>query len=82
MNEIRERLTNCFLAVFPNLAPENVEAASSTTVGEWDSLAMLSLITVIQEEFGTSLPLDDLEKLQAFESICKYLEEHPGSVRK
>jgi acyl carrier protein len=74
MSDTRERLSRCFSVVFPKLSSQDVLAASPTSVAEWDSLAMVTLLTVIQEEFRIRLPFDNIDHFQSFESICRHLE--------
>jgi acyl carrier protein len=74
MSMIRERLTQCFCTVFPALKPEAVPEATATSVTGWDSLGMVTLLTVIHQEFGVRLPLDRIERFRSFASICEFLE--------
>lgn len=73
MNDIREKLTNCFRTVFPALPQASIANASTTTVGAWDSLAGITLLQVIQEEFHVAIDLDQLADLDSFESLAEYL---------
>jgi acyl carrier protein len=76
---IRTRLQQCFAAVFPNVTPSQITAASPQTVDAWDSVAHVTLMTVIEEEFGVELPVDGMEKLASFADVERYLESH-GAV--
>lgn len=71
--EIASQLEDCFAVVFPK-APRNElsDAAIGSTAG-WDSLATLTLVSVIEETFQISVPLDDLEQFLSFELIMNYL---------
>ena len=80
MDNARERLTSCFSTVFPDLAPDEIPRASMASVGKWDSLATITLLTVIEEEFGLQIPPDDLEQFASFELILAYLEGRPAHV--
>lgn len=73
MNEIRERLVGCFSATFPNLTPEEVQLAAPTTVEAWDSLASITLVAVLEEEFAIQIEPEDIEHLVSFESSLDYL---------
>ena len=68
------RLVKCFKAVFPNLTDDEVMLASITSVSEWDSVAAISLIVVLEEEFGTEISPDEIENLISFELVQNYLE--------
>lgn len=75
MDEKVSRLANCFSAVFPQLSNEQILHASSATVRSWDSVAAVTLLTVIEEEFGISIDEDDPTKFDSFERILAYLQE-------
>ncbi len=75
MDELQRRLANCFLAVFPELSAEEVTNATSETVRSWDSVAGVTLLAVVEEEFGASLDTDDLSKFESFQSFLKYFRE-------
>jgi acyl carrier protein len=77
MDDIRTRLVTCFAAVFPELDPAEVERASPFTVPEWDSLANVTLVSVVEEEFAVQIPLDDLETLGSFELVLDFVR---GSI--
>jgi len=68
MDDIAKRLVGCFQTVFPDLEAKQIPAASQETVAAWDSVATVTLITVIEDEFGVAL---DLERLQEFDSFSR-----------
>ena len=72
-NNIEERLINCFSTVFPNLTREEVLSADFETVSAWDSLAMVTLVFVLEEEFGVSIGADDFSHMTSFESVREFL---------
>lgn len=74
MNDTRARLVKCFAAVFAELGEEEVPLASSATVGSWDSLASITLVSVIEEEFLIEIDPEDLEQLVSFELVLDYLQ--------
>ena len=75
MDEQQKRLESCFLSVFPDLAPEDIANASAATVEGWDSVASITLLTVIEEEFGISIEIDDPARFNSFKNISAYLQE-------
>jgi acyl carrier protein len=79
MDEVRQRLTSCFQVVFPNLPQEKVATASPDTVAEWDSVAGLTLMNVVEDEFGLQIDLDDLAGLDSFDKYREYLERRVAS---
>ena len=50
--------------------------ASITSVSEWDSVAAISLIVVLEEEFGAEISPDEIENLISFELVQNYLESN------
>jgi len=59
--------------VFPELTESEIEVASPASVGTWDSLANVSLLSVIEEEFQIEVPVEDLEQLVSFRLILEYV---------
>lgn len=62
-----ERLTECFRSVFPNLSSDEILRASTASVATWDSLATVTLVSVIEEEFGVTISPDEYEYLVSFD---------------
>jgi acyl carrier protein len=73
MDEARARLMNCFAAVFPGLPAAEIPTATPLTVAAWDSIANVTLLAVVEEEFGITVDADDLERLTSFEAMLEYL---------
>ena len=71
-------LVQCFQAVFPNLKEPNIVTASSETVSDWDSVAQVTLISVVEEEFGVILPEEQYAELMSFAAWSAYLEKLKG----
>lgn len=76
MDEMETRLVRCFSSVFPDLAPEQIRTASMETVPVWDSLAAVTLVAVLQEEFGLQINLIDLPELVSFVAVQNYVRKH------
>jgi acyl carrier protein len=74
MDELKSRLTRCFLAVLPDLSATEVEAATPASVSSWDSIATLNLLLVIQEEFGVAIEFADLMDGLSYQRIATYLQ--------
>jgi acyl carrier protein len=81
MDEIQARLMKCFLAVFPDLTESEVARATSLSVEGWDSLASLTLLTVLEEEFAISIDPESLTEFVSFEGVKAILERSlvPGA---
>jgi acyl carrier protein len=73
-NSYEERLALCFSAVFPNRSREEILIASQESIVEWDSLASVTLLAVIQQEFKVDIDLFDLEALDSFGLLRDYLQ--------
>jgi acyl carrier protein len=75
MDERQVRLAGCFLAVFPELSTDRITEASSISVQSWDSVAGVTLLAVVEEEFGIVIEGDDLARFNSFEGFLNYLHE-------
>jgi acyl carrier protein len=75
MDEICQRLESCFAAVFPELAASDIRRASMASLPEWDSLATVTLLGLIEEEFAVQADLDELGETLSFDTIAEYLAE-------
>jgi acyl carrier protein len=73
MDDVRIRLTRCFATVFPNLARGDIECATPRSIAGWDSIAMVTLISVVEEEFGVAIAINDIGNLNSFESFQRHL---------
>jgi|HubBroStandDraft_6_1064221.scaffolds.fasta_scaffold2135489_2 acyl carrier protein len=74
MAELESRLINCFATAFPELAPRQIPSVSMSSLASWDSLAGITLISLIEEEFSISISPDDVPGLVSFELILDYLQ--------
>ena len=54
---------------------EGIELLSNNNCAKWDSLAQMSLVSILENEFSISINIDDFEKLVSFDSIKMMLEE-------
>jgi acyl carrier protein len=80
MDEIALRLARCFSAVFPELSKEEILSARSSTVRSWDSVAGVTLLAVVEEEFEIPIEVDDLSRFNSFDSFLYYLRESRRDV--
>jgi acyl carrier protein len=74
MSDLRQRLSACFSSIFPDLSDKEIPLATMNSVDGWDSLATVTLIAVVEEEFGVQVSPDDLEQFASFELIVDYLQ--------
>jgi len=75
MDEMEKGLAACFSAVLPELAPEEIRQASITSVKSWDSVATVTLLAVVEEEFGISIDDEDPARFDSFKNILTYLQQ-------
>ena len=79
MPNLEERLASCFAVAFPDLGAEEIRRASNTSVATWDSLATVTLVSLIEEEFKVSLPPEDFEYLVSFALTADCLKRRTGN---
>jgi acyl carrier protein len=73
--ERAELLVRCFSSVFPALTSEEICTASSDVPGLWDSLATVTLVAVVQEEFGIQIDQERMPQLHSFAAFLHYIQE-------
>jgi acyl carrier protein len=82
MSGYEDRLQRCFSLVFPTLPPAEIPNASVARIADWDSLANINLVCVIEEEFGFEFKADDLEGLTSYALILQHLRASATSTAK
>ncbi len=73
MDEITTRLVRCFQNVFPTMPESEIQSATQASVAAWDSVAAITLVNVIEEEFAIQVDFDLLPELDSFGRIRDYL---------
>jgi acyl carrier protein len=73
MNDLDERLIDCFQAALPKMPREKLRQVSMKSAAEWDSMVTITLMNLIEESFGIQADLDDIQQLTSFQSIRDYL---------
>lgn len=73
-DELESRLKDCFRTVFPDLPENQISSASQATLVTWDSIATVTLVSMIDEEFGIEIDLYKLGELNSFKSLCACVE--------
>ncbi len=71
INESKARLRECFRAVFPEASDAQIEAATTDNTEAWDSVAQVTLVSVVEEEFGIGVPAEKYEELISFDAYLK-----------
>jgi acyl carrier protein len=74
MDNSETRLVNIFANVFPDLPADRIPNASQDSVQNWDSVAAITLMNLIEEEFGIQMDFDDLGELTSFQKILAYVD--------
>jgi acyl carrier protein len=73
MNEINARLIKCFSAVFPQMPTADIPTSSTTVFEDWDSLASVTLVSVVEEEFAIQIDPEDIEHFVSYQAVLDYL---------
>lgn len=73
MDEMEQKLVSCFSAVLPELSADEIPQVSAANAPGWDSVTTVSLIAVIEDEFGIAVEIDDLSQFGSFQGILGYL---------
>lgn len=74
MSDRETRLMGCFAAVFPELSPDEIRHVDSEATGHWDSLSMVTLVSLVQEEFDIEIQPNAVPDLNSFEAFRAYIE--------
>lgn len=74
MDETRKRLIKCFETVFPDMPEAEIPNASQSSVPAWDSVAAITLLNVIEDEFAITMDLELVGELDSFSRIYEYLK--------
>jgi acyl carrier protein len=75
MNNLQDRVAQCFSNVFPGISRAELERASTASLATWDSVAQVTLLSSVAEEFGLDFELADFEELVSYQLIVDYLEQ-------
>jgi acyl carrier protein len=73
MPDINSRLVDCFAVVFPGVPKDRIPAATQDSVKDWDSVAQITLLTLIDEEFGITTDIEAVQDLTSFRSLLDYV---------
>jgi acyl carrier protein len=79
-SNIPSRVTACFLNVFPDLAEADVPRASQASMAQWDSVAHVTLLSAIGEDFQIELDEESFESLSSYLLIVDFVEERIGQA--
>jgi acyl carrier protein len=74
MTHTNQRLATCFENAFPEIQPDEIPRASTASMAAWDSVAHITLLSAISEEFGVEFAPEDFEELVSYALIADSLE--------
>ena len=74
MNNI-EKLKNAFVEGL-EIPVEEVEIATMDSVEKWDSIGQMSLIAIIEDEFGIELEQEEVMQFTSFAAGVNILKNH------
>lgn len=76
MSTLDSRVIDCFSALFPGYSREEMLSASRESIPEWDSLASVTLLVLLQEEFHLDIDLSEFEQFNSVKSVMDYVATH------
>ena len=74
MPDLDRRLAPIFRAAFPGLKDQAVPLATRDSVANWDSIAAVTLSSLIEEEFGELFDLEEAAEWTSYEQVRTALE--------
>lgn len=73
MPSVETRLQECFTTVFPDIPASDIDKVAVESTAQWDSMATVLLITVLEEQFGVTIDPNDFANLTSYASVLQYL---------
>jgi len=67
-------VTKCGHAIFPAFTSGTLANANIANTAECDSIASVTLIALVEEEFGTEQDVNALGELTSFDEILEHLQ--------
>lgn len=75
MDNIEARIKEVMSSVFDVDVDTLNEESSQDTVEQWDSMKHLDLVVALEEEFGITIPIEEVGNLVNFKYIKLIVEE-------
>jgi acyl carrier protein len=75
MSELDARLSRLFRATFPALKIQDLHQATRDSIAEWDSIAAVTLLSLVEEEFGQQFDPQDAAEWISYQQIREALRE-------
>jgi acyl carrier protein len=64
-----------FASVFPDIPADNLPSLSLVSHPGWDSLATVTLIAVLEDEYAITIQPSEIEQIVSFELIASLVAE-------
>jgi acyl carrier protein len=64
-----ERLIDCFEKVFGELSRSDIPTATQNSIAAWDSIAQVTLLSLVREEFGIDVDFEEFEESTSFAAM-------------
>ena len=75
MSSDSDRLMHCFATVFPGATRDEIKVSKFEEITGWDSLRGVTLLAVLDDEFGIQMDVDELMGLKNFDGLESYLSK-------
>ena len=75
---MEEKIINIIASIIktkPEVISNNTDNFSLGNVSGWDSLAHLSIMTELEDEYDLDLSIDEMESLDSVKKILHFIEE-------
>jgi acyl carrier protein len=66
-----QTLMGCFEKVFPDLPRSAIPSAAHTNLPGWDSLAQVTLLSLVGEEFALDIDFEEMEGATSFAALLE-----------
>ena len=81
MDSLTQKLVSIFETAFPDLPRGKATSATQENTQNWDSVAAITLMNLIEEEFEIEMDFEDLADLTSFQLIHDYIAAKLSSVK-
>ena len=78
MSDLDSRLSALFLAAFASLEAGTVRGATQDSTAGWDSVATVTLASLVEEEFGETFDMDEAADWISYQAVRLSLEKRLG----
>jgi acyl carrier protein len=78
MADLDSRLTAIFRAAFAGMTAEQATKATRDSVEKWDSIAAMTLASLLEEEFGQQFDLDEAAEWTSYAAVRAAVEKRVG----